>query len=74
MKVLYQFPEADFDFSAELERILSKSLIRELIKHNKKDRGLRDKELHIFDALVETFRSHRHLSRREIHELSELCG
>jgi hypothetical protein len=44
-------------FSVELERILNELRVTELIKRNDRNRGLRGKELRIFNTFVEAFQS-----------------
>jgi hypothetical protein len=43
--------------SAELERILNELRVAELIKRSDRNRGLRGKELRVFDTFVEAFQS-----------------
>jgi hypothetical protein len=52
-----QAPEVDYDLSSEIERIFRTFRITELVKRNEKNRGLQRKELKVFSALVENFRS-----------------
>jgi hypothetical protein len=49
--------DATLGLSAELERIFNELRVAELIKRNDRNRGLRGKELRIFNALVEAFQS-----------------
>jgi flagellar biosynthesis chaperone FliJ len=49
--------DATLGFSAELKRILNELRVAELIKRNDRNRGLRGKELRIFNTFVEAFQS-----------------
>lgn len=57
LKALAKLPEVDFQFSAEIERILEAFRVTDLIRRNDKNRGLQGKELRMFHALVESIRS-----------------
>jgi hypothetical protein len=49
--------DASLELSADSERILNELRVAELIKRNERNRGLRGKELRIFNAFVEAFQS-----------------
>jgi hypothetical protein len=47
-----RIPDADIDFSAEIDRIFEILRIAELLKRNERNRGLRNKELASFKTLI----------------------
>ncbi|KAL5426545.1 hypothetical protein PMIN04_001860 [Paraphaeosphaeria minitans] len=47
-----RIPDADIDFGAEIDRIFEILRVNELLKRNERNRGLRNKELTMFNAVV----------------------
>ncbi|KAF2845456.1 hypothetical protein T440DRAFT_460233 [Plenodomus tracheiphilus IPT5] len=56
LRKLAQFPDADVDFDAEMERVLEIFRITQLVKRNTRNRGLQGRDMKNFEALVEEFK------------------
>lgn len=53
LRNMAQFPDADVDFDAEMERILEILRITDLVQRNSRNRGLQGRDMKHFEALVE---------------------
>ncbi|KAH9881763.1 hypothetical protein J1614_000934 [Plenodomus biglobosus] len=56
LQKMAQFPDADIDFDAEMDRIMGIFRITELVKRNTRNRGLQGREMKNFEALLEEFK------------------
>lgn len=56
LRKMAQFPDADIDFDAEMDRIMGIFRITELVKRNRRNRGLQGREMKNFEALLEEFK------------------